>query len=140
MSGQHQHANGETHHHPEPLSRAAIRTKAIESLLVEKGLLSTDVVDRVVSAHKNDIGPMMGARVIARAWVDPAFKQRLLADASAAIAELGYSGSHIVAVENTPEVHNVVCCTLCSCYPWAVLGLPPRWHKSFEYRSRIVIE
>jgi nitrile hydratase subunit alpha len=140
VSGQHTHANGETHHHPEPQSAAAIRTKAIESLLIEKGLLSSDVVDKVVSTYENDIGPMLGARVVARAWTDPAFKQRLLADATAAIEEMGYKGNHMVVVENTPTVHNVVCCTLCSCYPWAVLGLPPSWYKSFEYRSRIVLE
>jgi nitrile hydratase subunit alpha len=140
VSGQHTHANGETHHHPEPQSTAAIRTKAIESLLIEKGLLSSDVVDTVVSTYENDIGPMIGAKIVARAWTDPAFKQRLLADATAAIEELGYKGNHMLIVENTPTVHNVVCCTLCSCYPWAVLGLPPSWYKSFEYRSRIVIE
>jgi nitrile hydratase len=140
VSGQHTHANGETHHHPEPQSTAAIRTKAIESLLIEKGLLSSDVVDKVVSTYENDIGPMIGAKIVARAWTDPAFKERLLADATAAIEDLGYKGNHMVAVENTPTVHNVVCCTLCSCYPWAVLGLPPTWYKSFEYRSRIVIE
>jgi len=140
VSGQHTHANGETHHHPEPQSAAAIRTKAIESLLIEKGLLSSDVVDKVVSTYENDIGPMMGAKIVARAWTDPAFRQRLLDDATTAIEELGYKGNHMVVVENTPTVHNVVCCTLCSCYPWAVLGLPPSWYKSFEYRSRIVIE
>jgi nitrile hydratase len=140
VSGQHTHANGETHHHPEPQSAAAIRTKAIESLLIEKGLLSSDVVDKVVSTYENDIGPMIGAKIVARAWTDPAFKQRLLADATAAIEELGYKGNHMLIVENTPTVHNVVCCTLCSCYPWAVLGLPPSWYKSFEFRSRIVIE
>jgi len=140
VSGQHTHANGETHHHPEPQSAAAIRTKALESLLIEKGLLSSDVVDKVVSTYENDIGPMIGAKIVARAWTDPAFKERLLADATAAIEELGYRGNHMVIVENTPTVHNVVCCTLCSCYPWAVLGLPPSWYKSFEFRSRIVIE
>jgi nitrile hydratase subunit alpha len=140
VSGQHTHANGETHHHPEPQSAAAIRTKAIESLLIEKGLLSSDVVDKVVSTYENDIGPMMGAKIVARAWTDPAFRQRLLDDATTAIEELGYKGNHMVVVENTPTVHNVVCCTLCSCYPWAVLGLPPSWYKSFEYRSRIVLE
>jgi nitrile hydratase len=140
VSGEHTDANGETHHHPEPQSTAAIRTKAIESLLIEKGLLSSDVVDKVVSTYENDIGPMIGAKIVARAWTDPAFKQRLLADATAAIEELGYKGNHMLIVENTPTVHNVVCCTLCSCYPWAVLGLPPSWYKSFEFRSRIVIE
>jgi len=139
VSDQHDH-NGESHHHPEPQSYAALRTKAIESLLIEKGLLSSDVVDRVVSTYENDIGPMIGARIVARAWVDPEFKRRLLDDATAAIAEMGHQGNHFVVVENTPSVHNVVCCTLCSCYPWAVLGLPPSWYKSFEYRSRIVLE
>jgi nitrile hydratase len=140
VSGEHHHHDGESHHHPEPQSYAALRTKAIESLLIEKGLLSSDVVDRVVSAYENDIGPMIGAKVVARAWVDPEFKQRLLADGTAAVEEMGHRGNHIEAVENTAAVHNVVCCTLCSCYPWAVLGLPPTWYKSFAYRSRAVVE
>jgi nitrile hydratase len=122
---------------------AALRAKAIESLLIEKGYLTEDAVDYVVSAYEQDIGPMRGARVVAHAWVDPAFKERLLANASGAAKELGiqgFVGENLMAVENTPEVHNVVCCTLCSCYPWAVLGLPPAWYKSPEYRSRVVRE
>ncbi|HLH74966.1 MAG TPA: nitrile hydratase subunit alpha, partial [Chloroflexota bacterium] len=135
----HQHPGG---HHPEPEPYAALRTKALESLLIEKGLLSSDVVDAIVRNYEQDIGPLKGARVVAKAWVDPAFKQRLLADGSAAINELGLDGSRspLVVVENTPSVHNVVVCTLCSCYPWAVLGLPPTWYKQPAYRSRVVIQ
>jgi nitrile hydratase subunit alpha len=129
-------------HHPEPESYVALRTRAIESLLIEKGLLSSDAVDRLVSAYEQDTGPMNGAKVVARAWVDSDYKARLLADGSAAINELGLDGNRnpLVVVENTPAVHNVVVCTLCSCYPWAVLGLPPVWYKSPAYRSRVVIE
>lgn len=133
----------EDHHHPRPLSPAALRAKAIETLLVEKGLLATDAVDRVVETYEKDVGPLNGAKVVARAWTDPAYKRRLLKDATAAIAELGFGGlqgEHMVVVENTPKVHNVVCCTLCSCYPWPVLGLPPTWYKSLAYRARIVRE
>ena len=125
------------------MTYAALRARAIESLLIEKGYLTEEAVDYVVSAYEQDIGPMRGARVVARAWVDPAFKERLLANASEAAKELGiqgFVGENLMAVENTPEVHNVVCCTLCSCYPWAVLGLPPTWYKSPEYRSRVVRE
>jgi nitrile hydratase len=124
-------------------SYAALRTKALESLLVEKGLITTDVIDTVVRAYEQDIGPLNGARVVARAWVDPAYKQRLLADGTAAIAELGFGGRQgvdMVVLENTPTVHNVVVCTLCSCYPWPVLGLPPSWYKSYAYRARVVRE
>jgi nitrile hydratase subunit alpha len=130
-------------HHPRPLSPAALRAKAIESLLVEKGLLASDAIDRVVEIYEKDVGPLNGAKVVAHAWVDPAYKRRLLDNATAAIAELGFGGmqgEHMVVVENTPRVHNVVCCTLCSCYPWPVLGLPPTWYKSHAYRSRIVRE
>jgi nitrile hydratase len=129
-------------HHPEPEPYPALRTRAIESLLIEKGLLSTDAVDALVQAYEQDIGPLRGARVVARAWVDPTFKERLLADGSAAIDELGLEGARnrLVVVENTPTVHNMVVCTLCSCYPWAVLGLPPTWYKSPPYRARAVIE
>src|SRR5439155_18412369 len=128
--------------HPEPEPYVALRARALESLLIEKGLLSSDVVDALVSAYEQDVGPLRGARVVARAWVDPRFKERLLADGSAAIDELGFDGnrSPLVVVENTPSVHNVVVCTLCSCYPWAVLGLPPTWYKSLAYRARAVIE
>jgi nitrile hydratase subunit alpha len=138
MAQHHDHG----HHHPEPEPYVALRARALESLLIEKGLLSSDVVDALVSAYEQDIGPLRGAQVVARAWVDPAFKQRLLANGSAAINELGFEGnrSPLVVVENTPTVHNVVVCTLCSCYPWAVLGLPPTWYKSPAYRSRAVIE
>jgi nitrile hydratase subunit alpha len=120
-----------------------VRTRAIESLLYEKGLLSPAAVDTLIGAFERDLGPMNGAKVIARAWVDPEYRQRLLEDATAAVNELGFGGlqgEHLVAVENTAQVHNVVCCTLCSCYPWPVLGLPPRWYKDPAYRSRIVIE
>ena len=137
MSGQHDDG-----HHPEPEPFPALRTRALESLLIEKGLLSSDAVDRLVSYFEQDIGPLNGAKVVARAWTDPAFKQRLLADGTAALAEMGYGSASldIVVLENAPSVHNVVVCTLCSCYPWPVLGLPPTWYKSFAYRSRMVIE
>jgi nitrile hydratase len=121
----------------------ALRVKALESLLVEKGLLASDAVDRLVAAYEEDIGPLNGARVVARAWIDPEFKKRLLEDATPAIGELGIGGleaDHMVALENTKDVHNVVVCTLCSCYPWAVLGLPPTWYKAPAYRARIVVE
>jgi nitrile hydratase len=138
MSDVHHHG----HHHPEPESPVALRARALESLLIEKGLLTSDLVDSLVQAYEQDIGPMNGARVVARAWVDPAFKERLLRDGSAAINELGLEGNRnpLQVVENTPGVHNVVVCTLCSCYPWAVLGLPPTWYKSPAYRSRVVRE
>jgi nitrile hydratase len=124
-------------------SDPALRTKALESLLVEKGLVDPAALDALVDAYENRIGPRNGARVVARAWVDPAYKQRLLADGGSAIAELGYAGAqgeHMVVVENSPRVHNLVVCTLCSCYPWPVLGLPPVWYKSAPYRSRAVID
>jgi nitrile hydratase len=135
-----------TDHRPQPpdlASTAAIRTKALEALLIEKGLITTDVIDAVVRTYEQDIGPLNGAKVVARAWVDAAYKQRLLQDGTAAVAELGFSGSQgaeIVVLENTPSVHNVVVCTLCSCYPWPVLGLPPSWYKSYAYRARLVRE
>jgi nitrile hydratase subunit alpha len=118
------------------------RVLAIESLLVEKGLIESADVDRIVRRYEDDIGPLLGARVVARAWTDPAFKARLLADGSAAIGELGIRSHdlHLDVVENRPEVHNLVVCTLCSCYPWFLLGLPPTWYKSAAYRSRAVIE
>jgi nitrile hydratase len=115
----------------------------MEALLVEKGLITTDAVDAVVELYEHDLGPMNGAKVVARAWVDADYRNRLLTDATAAIAELGFGGAegeHMVVLENTPDVHNVVVCTLCSCYPWPVLGLPPRWYKSSAYRSRVVRE
>jgi nitrile hydratase len=126
---------------PEQEPYVALRTKALESLLIEKGLLSPEAVDERISHYERDIGPLRGAKVVARAWVDPGFKQRLLQDGAQAITELGLPISNpLVVVENTPADHNLVVCTLCSCYPWAVLGLPPTWYKSFAYRSRAVIE
>ena len=125
---------------PEQEPYVALRTKALESLLIEKGLLSARAVDERIGEYERDIGPLKGARVVARAWVDPAFKGRLLRDGGA-IAELGLpGGDNLVVVENTPTEHHLVVCTLCSCYPWAVLGLPPTWYKDFAYRSRAVIE
>jgi nitrile hydratase len=120
-----------------------LRVKALESLMVEKGLVDPAALDAIVDTFENKIGPRNGARVVARAWTDPAYKARLLADATSAIAELGYSGAqgeHMVVLENTPRIHNMVVCTLCSCYPWPVLGLPPVWYKSAGYRSRSVID
>ena len=119
------------------------RVRAIESLLVEKGYVDPRAVDSIIETYETRIGPRNGARVVARAWSDPKFKAWLLEDGAAAIASLGYTGrqgEHMVALENTPNVHNVVVCTLCSCYPWAVLGLPPTWYKSAPYRSRAVID
>lgn len=124
-------------------SDPALRVKALESLLVEKGVVDRAALDAIVDAYEHKIGPRNGARVVARAWVDPAYKQRLLTNATAAIAELGYSGpegEQMRVVENTPKVHNLIVCTLCSCYPWPVLGLPPVWYKSAPYRSRAVID
>jgi nitrile hydratase len=120
-----------------------LRVKALESLLVEKGLVDPAALDALVDTYEHKVGPRNGAQVVARAWADPAFKQRLLSDAGAAIAVLGflgYQGEHMVVLENTPKVHNMVVCTLCSCYPWPVLGLPPVWYKSSQYRSRAVID
>jgi nitrile hydratase subunit alpha len=131
------------HEHLAVPSDYALRVKALESLLVEKGLVDPAALDALIDTYENKVGPHNGARVIARAWVDPAYKKRLLADAINAIAEFGYGGrqgEHIVVVENTPKVHNLVVCTLCSCYPWPVLGLPPVWYKSAPYRSRAVID
>jgi nitrile hydratase len=121
----------------------AVRIEAVESLLVEKGLVDPELIDQVIEHYETSVGPLNGAQVVARAWTDPAYRQRLLADGTSAVAELGFGGAEgqmIVAVENTPTVHNVVVCTLCSCYPWPVLGLPPAWYKSPEYRSRMVAE
>ncbi len=137
-----EHHDDHDHEH-EAESYASLRTKALESLLVEKGYVTTDAIDALVKTYEEDIGPMNGARVVARAWVDAEYKARLLQDGTKAIAELGFQGaegSEIVVLENTANVHNAVVCTLCSCYPWPVLGLPPTWYKSFSYRSRMVIE
>jgi nitrile hydratase subunit alpha len=134
MSTQHDHDNR---------SDISLRVKAVESLLIEKGLLDPAALDKLVDAYEHKIGPHNGARVVARAWSDSAYKQRLLSDGTAAIAELGYTGiqgEDMVVVENTPSVHNMVVCTLCSCYPWPTLGLPPNWYKAAPYRSRAVID
>jgi nitrile hydratase subunit alpha len=134
---------GMDHDHQELPSDPALRVMALESLLVEKGLVDPAALDALIDAYEHKIGPRNGARVVARAWVDPEYKKRLLTNATSAIAEFGYggrSGDHMVVVENTPERHNLVVCTLCSCYPWAVLGLPPVWYKSAPYRSRAVID
>ena len=131
------------HDHQELPSDPALRVMALESLLVEKGLVDPAALDALIDAYEQKIGPRNGAQVVARAWVDPDYKKRLLTNATSAITELGYggrSGDHMVVVENTPERHNLVVCTLCSCYPWAVLGLPPVWYKSAPYRSRAVID
>jgi nitrile hydratase len=133
----------EQHRHARPKSPQELRAAALETVLIEKGLASTDAIDAVVDAFEREIGPQNGARMVARAWVDPDYRERLLRDAAGAAAELGYGGSegdHMRAVENTPEVHNVVVCTLCSCYPWPVLGIPPVWYKSPPYRARVVRE
>src|SRR5262245_51435664 len=131
------------HDHQAIPSDVALRVKALESLLVDKGLVDRAALDAIVDTYETKIGPRNGARVVARAWVDPAYRKRLLADASAAIAELGYvggQGEDMVVLENAPRVHNLVVCTLCSCYPWPILGLPPVWYKSAPYRSRAVID
>jgi nitrile hydratase len=122
---------------------AALRTEALEQLLTERGLVDPAVMDKFIATYETSVGPLNGAKVVARAWTDPAYKARLLADGTAAIKELGFSGpqgEHMIVVENTPTTHNVVVCTLCSCYPWPVLGLPPSWYKDPAYRARIVRE
>jgi nitrile hydratase len=142
MTMAHDEPGGGGHHPPEP-SAAERRVAAIESLLIERGLVTSDVVDAVVETYEHDVGPLNGAKVVARAWVDGNYRARLLADGTRAVGELGFGGAegeHITVVENTDRVHNVVVCTLCSCYPWPVLGLPPRWYKSFAYRARMVRE
>jgi nitrile hydratase len=131
------------HHHPEDLAPVEARIAAIEAVLVEKGVLDVDAVDQIVAHFEDNLGPMNGARVVARAWTDPEYKTRLLKDGTATVAELGFGGpegEHIVVLENTPDVHNLVVCTLCSCYPWPMLGLPPKWYKAPAYRSRAVRE
>jgi nitrile hydratase subunit alpha len=137
---EHEHGHEHGHHHREPESVLSLRVRALESLLVERKLVASEAVDRIVSAYEQDIGPHNGAKVVARAWLDSAYKQRLLADGTAAIEELGFGGVDLKVVENRPGVHNMVVCTLCSCYPHALIGLPPVWYKSFEYRSRAVRE
>ena len=137
-----QKSHGEHDHQVVP-SDPALRVKSLESLLVEKGLVDPVALDALIDTYEHKVGPRNGAQVVARAWVDPAYKERLLANGTAAIAELGFAGrggDYLVVVENTPRVHNLIVCTLCSCYPWAVLGLPPVWYKSAAYRSRSVID
>ena len=132
-----------SHDHTEPPSDIALRVKALESLLLDKGLVEAETLGAIVDLYEHNIGPQNGARVVARAWTDPEYKARLLSDATPAIAELGYRGAQgedLVVVENTSEVHNLLVCTLCSCYPWPVLGLPPVWYKAAPYRSRAVSE
>lgn len=139
----HDHHDHDDPHGQAPPPDIALRVKALESLLVEKGLVDPVALDAIVDHFETRVGPRNGARVVARAWTDPAYLDRLRNDATAAIAELGYTGAqgeHMVAVENGPQVHNLVVCTLCSCYPWPVLGLPPAWYKSAPYRSRAVID
>ena len=129
--------------HQHPPSPMALRVKALETLLTDRGVVDADAVDAILDLYEHQVGPRNGAKVVARAWTNPDYKARLLADATAAIAELGFlgmQGEHMVALENTPTAHNVVVCTLCSCYPWSVLGLPPAWYKSHAYRSRVVME
>ena len=128
------------HDHQAVPSDPTLRVKALESLMVAKGLVDRAALDALIDTYEHKVGPHVGARVVARAWTDPAFKRRLLADATAAVAELGIGGSTLVAVENTAKTHNLVVCTLCSCYPWPILGLPPLWYKSAAYRSRSVID
>ncbi len=150
----HDHEHGHHHHHDDddvqehrehgaPLTEVELRVRALESLLVDKGLVDPAALDQLIDTYETKVGPRNGARIVARAWVDPAFKRRLLEDGTAAVAEHGFVGRQsekLVVVENTADVHNMVVCTLCSCYPWAVLGLPPVWYKSAPYRSRAVID
>jgi len=138
----HEHSHGHEHH-PEPLAPLEARVAAIEAVLTEQGLFDATMLDSVVQHFEDDLSPLNGAKVVAHAWTDSDYKARLLADGTAAIAELGFGGpegDHMVVVENTPAVHNLVVCTLCSCYPWPVLGLPPAWYKAPAYRSRAVRE
>ncbi len=134
-------ATAHDHDHGSELGEMQLRVRALETILTEKGYVAPATLDEIVEAFETRIGPRIGARIVAHAWSDPAFKQKLLANATAAVNELGYTspvGSDLIAIENTPETHNMVVCTLCSCYPWEVLGLPPTWYKSAAYRSRAV--
>jgi len=143
LTPEHHHEHGHDHEHQVVPSDPTLRVKALESLLVEKGIVDRAALDALVDTYENKIGPRNGARVVARAWADPAYKARLLADANDAMADFGFlsrQGDRMVVVENTPKVHNLIVCTLCSCYPWPVLGLPPVWYKSAPYRSRAVID
>jgi nitrile hydratase len=139
----HHHHHGHDHHHDNQYSDMQARVKALETLLTEKGLIDPDAIDAIVETYETKVGPRNGARVVAKAWADPAFADWLKRDATEAIASLGYTGrqgEHMRAVFNTPDTHNLVVCTLCSCYPWSVLGLPPVWYKAPAYRSRAVID
>ena len=143
----HAHGHGHGHDHEDAHSLLPsdpeLRVKAIESLLLSKGLVDAKTLDELIDTYENKIGPQNGAKVVAKAWIDNDYKKRLLADATSAIRELSYQGrqgENMIVVENTPEIHNVIVCTLCSCYPWPVLGIPPTWYKSDEYRSRTVRE
>jgi nitrile hydratase len=143
MPGAPHHEHEHEHEHQAVPSDLALRVKALESLLVERGLVDPAALDALIDTYEHKVGPRNGARIVARAWADPAYKQRLLSNGTSAIAELGFGGTqgeHMVVLENTPKVHNLVVCTLCSCYPWTVLGLPPVWYKSSPYRSRAVID
>lgn len=144
LHGDHDHHDHD-HHHGDmsDLAEVDLRVRALESLLVEKGYVETATIDTLVDLYETKIGPRNGARIVARAWCDEDYRKRLLADGTKAIAELGMGGrggEHMIVVENTPDIHNVIVCTLCSCYPWPVLGLPPVWYKSAPYRSRVVID
>ncbi|MBL6847196.1 nitrile hydratase subunit alpha [Alphaproteobacteria bacterium] len=149
MTSEKEHNHNHSHHHKHEDAHShlpsdpELRVKAIETLLLEKGLIDSETLDELIDTYENKIGPQNGAKVVAKAWVDESYKKRLLEDATAAIRELSYQGrqgENMVVVENTPDIHNVVVCTLCSCYPWPVLGIPPTWYKSDEYRSRTVRE
>jgi nitrile hydratase len=138
----HQHGHHDDHDHGSELSEMQVRVRALETILTEKGYVDPKALDFIIDAYETKIGPHIGARIVAKAWADPDFKRRLIADATAAVGSLGFAGraTHLIAVENTPRLHNMVVCTLCSCYPWPVLGLPPVWYKSSAYRSRAVID
>ncbi|MEO6973541.1 MAG: nitrile hydratase subunit alpha [Rhodoferax sp.] len=143
MSTPHTHADDPAHDHASHLGDMDIRVRALETLLTQKGYIDPPALDRIIETYETRVGPHNGARVVARAWVDPAYRAWLLQDATAAIASLGFTGrqgEHMVAVENTLAVHNMVVCTLCSCYPWPVLGLPPVWYKSAPYRAKAVLD
>jgi nitrile hydratase len=143
MSTNHDHDHHHDHEHGSELSEMQLRVRALETILTEKGYVDPAALDSIIETYETKIGPHIGAQVVARAWVDPGFREALLADASKAIARLGLQqkvGDHLIAVENTPSTHNMIVCTLCSCYPWDLLGLPPAWYKSAPYRSRTVKE
>ncbi len=143
MTHDHDHSHDHSHDHGSELSEMQLRVRALESILLEKEYIDPSALDELIETYEKKIGPRNGARVVAKAWADPDFRRRLFEDGTAAIESLGYggrSGNHLVALENTASIHNMVVCTLCSCYPWAVLGLPPLWYKSAPYRSRTVAD